>query len=167
MKIFHALVGIIFCTITACYAAPLNEAVKVASKGTTDVIAEFGKTHISVKITTHEVDIGMSSDPLPDKNWSNCTYSRFPCSLVDHLEISIDNNTLFVARSVFADLADLGMVSLEKDKNGHFVLILRGGDASESYTTEITFDETAVKRRILKSNEAQSTVYFASPSMDN
>lgn len=170
-KIFHGLMGIALCTITICHAAPQVDFVKVAPQGTTDVTAAFGKTRVSVKITTHEVDIGKPSDPWPEKKLSSCTYSRFPCSPVDYMEISVNGNILFVARSVYADLADIGVASLRQEKRGQFVLILGGGDASESYTAEVIFDGNMVKQRTVKSNEAQrimqSTTYFASPSMDN
>ena len=82
----------------------------------------------------------------------------------------MNGNALFVARSVYADLADVGIASLHKKKKGQFVLTLCGGDASESYTLEITFDENLVRERTLISNEArqimQKTTYFASQSMN-
>lgn len=159
------------CTVTVCNAAPSTSSqTKVASQGTTDIAATFGKTKVSVKITTRELAIGKPSDERPSKILSSCTYSRFPCSLVDYMEIAINGNAVFVARSVYADLADLGTVSLRQKKKGQFVLKLGGGDASESYTVEVTFDENMVRQRTFSSNEArqvmQKTTYFDSQSMN-
>ncbi len=170
-KILRGLLGIVLCAVMVCNAAPLaGSEAKVASKGVTDVAAAFGKTQVSVKITTHEVDIGKPSDPRPEKILSSCTYSRIPCSPVDYMEISVNGNALFVARSIYADLADVGVASLRQKKKGQFVLTLGCGDASESYTVEVTFDENLVRQRTFMSNEArqvmQRTTYFASQSMD-
>jgi hypothetical protein len=165
------LLGVVLCAVMVCHAAPpAGNGIKVASKGVTDITTAFGKTQVSVKITTHEVDVGMPSDPRPEKILSNCTYSQFPCSPVDHLDISINGNPLFVARSVYADLADVGVVSLRQQKKGLFVLTMAGGDASESYTVEITFDINLVRQRTFMSNEVkqvtQRTTYFEPPAMD-
>jgi hypothetical protein len=169
--IFRNLLSIVLCAVMVCNAAPLaGSRVKVASQGVTDVAAAFGKTQVSVKITTHEVDIGKPGGERPTKIHSNCTYSRVPCSPVDYVEISVNGNALFVARSVFADLADVGEASLHQKKKGQFVLTLGGGDASESYTVEVTFDENLVRQRTFMSNEArqvmQRTTYFAPQSMN-
>lgn len=170
-KIFRGLLIIVLCTVMVCNAAPLSDGrVKVASHGVTDVTTAFGKTQVSVKITTHEVDIGKLSDEWPQKRLSSCTYSRVPCSLVDYVEISVDDNVLLLARSVYADLADVGVASLRQKKKGQFVLTLGGGDASESYTVEVAFDKNLVRQRTLVSNEARQvmerTIYFAPQSMN-
>jgi hypothetical protein len=170
-RIFHGLLGIVLCAVMVCNAAPpAGSETKVASKGVTDIAATFGKTQVSVKITTHEVDIGKPSGQRPEKILSSCTYSRVPCSPVDYIEISVNGNALFVARSVYADLADLGVASLRQKKKGQFVLTLGGGDASESYTVAVTFDENLVRQRTFTSNEAsqvmQRTIYFDSQSID-
>jgi hypothetical protein len=47
---------------------------------------------------------------------------------------------------------------------------LGGGDASESYTVKVTFDEGRVRQRTLMNNEArevvQRTLYLAPAPMD-
>lgn len=167
--IFRGLLSIVLCAAMVCNAA--SGRIKVASQGVTDIAAAFGKTQVSVQITTHEVGIGKPSDERPKKILSSCTYSRFPCSSVDYVEISVNGNTLFVARSVYADLADVGEASLRQNKKGQFVLTLGGGDASESYTVEITFDRNLVRQRTFMSNEArqimQKTIYFAPQAMND
>lgn len=144
--------------------------VKVAAQGMTDLDAMFGKSQISVKITTHEVDIGKPCDDWPKKKLTSCTYSHFPCSLVDYVGISVNGNSLFVDRSVYADLADVSAASLHQKKNGQFALTLHGGDASESYTVEVRFDKNLVRQREFMSNMdgqvLQRTTYFASQLLD-
>jgi len=80
------------------------------------------------------------------------------------LEISVNGKDLSVARSVYADLADLSKAVLRVNKKKQFILKLVGGDASESYTLEVTFDGGLVRQRTLTSNEAQhvmqKTSYF-------
>lgn len=170
-KIFLGLLGIILCAVMVCNAAPLaGSETKVASKGVTDVAAAFGKTQVSVKITTHEVDIGKPSDPRPGKILSSCTYSRVPCSLVDYMEIFVNGKALLMSRSVYADVADVSVASLRQKKKGQFVLTLSGGDASESYSVEVTFDKNEVRQRALISGldelVSERTTYFVLPPLD-
>jgi hypothetical protein len=169
--ILRRVLGLVPCAIMGCAAAPVTGSeTTVAPKGVTDVAAAFGNAQVSVKITTHEVDIGAPSDQRPEKMVSSCTYSRFPCSPIDSLEISVNGNALFVARSVYADLADVGVAGLSQTKKGQIVLTLGGGDASESYTVKVTFDEGRVRQRTLMNNEArevvQRTLYLAPAPMD-
>jgi hypothetical protein len=142
----------------------------VAPQGVTEIEAVFDKTRISVKITAHEVDIGGVGVVPPEKNLSGCTYSRIPCSLVDYLEISINGRALFVARSVYADRADLGKATIRQSREGEFELILIGGDASESYTVCVAFDENRVKQKTVAANEAgqvaSQTTYFELDPLD-
>jgi hypothetical protein len=170
-KIFHGLLSIVLCTVMFCYGAPLSAGrTKVFSQGVTNVTAAFGKTRISIKITTHEVDIGKLSDKWPQKRLSSCTYSRVPCSPIDYVEISVNSNALLVPRSVYADLADVAEASVRQNKKGQFALILGGGDASESYTVEIIFGENLVSQRIFMDNESgqvmEKNIYYASQTMD-
>ena len=87
------------------------------------------------------------------------------CSVVDGLEIGVNGETLFVPRSVFSDRADLNGAEIRPDKDG-VVLVLSGGDASESYELRITFDAEHVTGRTLISGEfgdvLQKTTYFQS-----
>jgi hypothetical protein len=135
----------------------------VASQGDTLVFSTIGKLATKVTITTHEVQIGKPSDGRPDVILSNCTYSKYPCSVVDRLQIVVNGNPLFVPRSAFADLADLNNAEIEGSKNG-WVLRLGGGDASETYIVRIEFDGAQVTRRTVSSGTLpnkpmQETIY--------
>jgi len=169
-EMFRIALSIALCAVMICNAAPLAVDKKnVASLGTTEIANSFGKIHVSVKIETHEVDIGRPSDPWPERRVSSCTHSRFPCSLVDYIEIKVNGTTLFVARSVYADLADLSMASLSQNGRGQFVLTLAGGDASEGYSVEVAFDKDRVKHRTrisgLDRQVTQKTTYYVLPPL--
>src|SRR5580658_7304341 len=146
-NIGYGLLVIVLCTARICDAAQQADSMKVASQGTTAIAAVFGAAPVSIKITTHEIDIGKPSD-APGKRLGSCTYSRFPCVAVDDLDISVNGKRLFVPRSVYADLTDINVASLHQEKK-QYVLTLLGGDASESYTVNVFFNGAIVKERTL------------------
>jgi hypothetical protein len=80
--------------------------------------------------------------------------SRIPCSVVDGLEITIGGKSVFIPRSVFADLSDVNDAKVIMQK-GAYVLLLTGGDASESYIVKIVFDSQRVIYRSVTSGEFQ------------
>lgn len=138
--------------------------VKVEPSGETALVANIGKTKIEVNFNTHEVQIGKPSDHRPAVIKSNCTYSKYPCSIVDWIGISVNGNPLFVPRSAFADLADLNDATISATKKG-WVLTLDGGDASEGYIVKITFGANEVMLRTLASGMSpdqllQKTIYY-------
>ena len=135
----------------------------IASKGETNIVAKSANFNVQVKIRTHEVQIGKPSDKIPDVIRSSCSYSQYPCSILDYLDIFVNDKRILVPRSVFCDLADLntGEVKIESRKG---ILKLTGGDASASYRVKIEFDEERVKRRVTSSGmlpdePSQETVY--------
>lgn len=139
------------------------ESIRVASQGNTLVDAASGQTKVQVVLKTHKMEIGKPADPRPAVIESNCTYSKFPCSLVDGLTIHVNGNALFVPRSVFADLADLNTVDV-KPAGKVWDLTISGGDGSEGFIVRITFDTEQVVRRTLASaispkKPLQETVY--------
>lgn len=136
----------------------------VASSGETAVRGKVGKHTVVVFIKTHEVPIGQPTEARPPVIESNCTYSKYPCSIVDHVKILWNGRALFVPRSAFSDLADLGNAELEVSEKGS-VLTLYGGDASESYIAKVEFNASRVKRRTLASGMSpskplQETIYY-------
>lgn len=167
---FFGLFWIVPCLVMVCGSAQgLDNWLPVATEGVTAFHSAFGKKQVVVKMTSHEVEIGKPSDPRPEKVLSSCTYARFPCSLVDYLEISVNDKPLFVARSVYADLADVNKVNVQQQK-GVFILTVDGGDASESYRVKVIFDEQSIRKRILMNNETgqvlQETIYAVQKTMD-
>jgi hypothetical protein len=137
----------------------------IAPTGVTVITASVAKTSVQVKIRTHEVQIGRQGDERPKVIDSNCTYSRYPCSNVDEVDIVVNGNELFVPRSVFCDLADLASADLVVGRRTS-VLTLHGGGASEAYFVKVEFDETQVKKRVLTGamspkEPLQETVYHS------
>ncbi len=135
----------------------------IASKGETVIVAKSAKFNVHVKIRTHEVQIGKPGVKIPDVIRSSCSYSQYPCSIVDYVDIFVNDKRIFVPRSVFCDLADLntGEVKIEQKKA---MLILIGGDASASLIVRIEFDEERVNRRVafsgmLPDEPSQETTY--------
>lgn len=135
----------------------------VSSSGETNISREFKKYRVNVKISTSEVEIGKPSDGLPEIRNNSCTYSRYPCSLVDQIDIKINETPIFVPRSVYSDLADINMAKLVAGTKS-YILTLDGGDASESYKAVIKFNRERIISREVWSGEAgkktQETRYF-------
>jgi hypothetical protein len=124
--------------------------IPVAKKGETHIVSTKDNVTVQVSIDTREVNIGKPSDPRPEVIKNNCTYSEYPCSVVDWVGIKVNGDSIIVPGSVFADLSDLNIAKIIKITNG-WNLILNGGDASESYIVTIEFDKVRVKRRTLAS----------------
>ena len=162
MTIDHICVILLFgFAAEMAVAAPVS--VKVASHGQTSVSVTANKLLVQVKIRTHEEEIGKQSDPPPKVIDSNCTYSRYPCSVVDRLEIIVKGVSLFVPRSAFCDLADLNTAEINTSTRG-ITLKLVGGDGAASFVVNIEFDANRVKRRTLAGGESggklsQDTTY--------
>ena len=144
---FLAFIAITFATENA---RANGTSTPVASHGETFVLAAADKLTVQVKIKAHEVQIGEPSDSRPAVIETNCTYSKYPCSIVDRVEITVNGNALFIPRSTFSDLADIYRAEIKSAGKGS-VLRLDGGDGSEGYIVKIEFDATHVKRRTLAS----------------
>jgi len=155
-------VGLMFVMTTQLLVASLTAPVPVSSKGETVVSSRLGNLAIEARIRTHELPNGTAASPVKPTD-SACTMSRVPCSIVDGLDIAIAGEPIFVPRSAFADLADLSSAKLAIE-HGKYVLVLVGGDASESYVVRIAFDRRHVTYRSLTSGEfpehpLQETIY--------
>jgi hypothetical protein len=137
----------------------------VASRGETLVVSGDGQPKVRVKIKTHEMQIGKPSDERPAVIESNCTFTRYPCSLVSRIEITVKGKRLFVPRSAFCDLADVSRADISVGKEGS-TLTLVGGDGADSFIVKIEFDATHVKRRTVEGGESggqlsEETTYHA------
>lgn len=162
-QIFNIIVCVYILLASGSYAETVKQRTPVASKGETVIVAKSAKLNVQVRITTHEVQIGKPSDQRPDVIRSSCTYSRYPCSIVDGIDIAVNDKTIIVPRSVFCDLADLNTAEIKIGQK-ESILTLIGGDASESYIVKIVFDAEQVKRRVtasgmLPDQPSQETTY--------
>ncbi|MEW5745527.1 MAG: hypothetical protein AB1805_08860 [Nitrospirota bacterium] len=135
----------------------------IAPNGQTIIEGRLHKHNVKVTIETHIVQIGKPSDKRPVRVNSSCTYSRYPCSLVDSIDITVSGSPIRIPRSVFCDLADLNSATINEEKK-RLLLTLTGGDASESYIMKIEFDTQRVRKRSLFSGESnrllQETTYY-------
>jgi hypothetical protein len=159
MKTACALVSFgIALVIDMAYADPIP----VASRGETLLVSTGGQLKVEVKINTHEMQIGKPSDGRPavivsNCTYRNCTYSKYPCSIIDRIQISVNGKRLFIPRSAFCDLADSNRAEISVDKNGS-TLRLEGGDGAESFIAKIEFDATQVKRRTVEGGESGGAI---------
>lgn len=149
-QIFNIAFYAFILLVTGSYAETVQQQTWVESKGETVIVAKSAKLNVQVTITTHEEQIGKPSDRRPDVIRSSCTYSKYPCSIVDAIDISVNNKSIFIPRSVFCDLADLNTAQIKIGEK-ESILTLMGGDASESYIVKIVFDSGRVKRRVKES----------------
>lgn len=148
---------------SASYAETTQQRTPIEAKGETVVVAKSAKLNIRVTIKTHEMQIDKPSDKRPDVIRSSCTYSRYPCSVVDYIDILVNGKPIIVPRSVFCDLADLNTAEVQI-KQEDAIIVLTDGDASESYIVKIEFDTERVKRRVtasgmLPDEPSQETTY--------
>lgn len=134
------------------------------SNGSVNATVNLNSSKITILLSSHIVDIGRPSDPFPRHRTNNCTYSAYPCKLVDALELKVSGRPITIPRSVFSDLADVGAAQITTIGAGKFQLVLDGGDASESYTVKIIFDKHRVRERIVVGGESQQvserTLYY-------
>ncbi len=138
--------------------------VPIASTGETVIKKSSATFNVQVEVKTHEVQIGKPSEKRPDKIRTNCTYSRYPCSIVDYIDVTVNNRQIFVPRSVFSDLADLNTAGI-KIEGQKAILTFEAGDASESLILRIEFDAERVTRREMIAGEVpgsklQETNYY-------
>ncbi len=170
MKLKTSLLTCLGLMLATGYACAEKSFVTVAPQGEAIVLENHGDSSIRIKIKTHEVQIGKPSDGMPVVVDSNCTYSKYPCSIVDRLSITVGGVALFVPRSLFCDLADLNSAEI-RTRGGHSVLTLLGGDASESYIIKINFDGKNISKRILSSaaepdQPLEETIYHVNTTGD-
>ncbi len=154
---------IAFLLASNTFAGNMDKRSIVAPSGETTVRKEFKKNILFVTISTHEVDIGKPSDGFPEIRNNSCTYGRYPCSVVDRIDIRIDGKRIFVPRSVYSDLADITSVTITSQK-GLYVITFEGGDASETYNVIIRLDREMIMSRELWDGESgrklQETKYL-------
>jgi hypothetical protein len=137
-------------------------AASVAPSGNTVIAATSAKINAQAVLTTRQVVIKEADRERTDIPATSCTYSRFPCSVVDYLSIIVKGKPISVPRSVYLDLADINTAVVITEKGKH-ILRLTGGDASESYRVVIEFDANRVRTKRVYSGEGngllQETVY--------
>jgi hypothetical protein len=141
---------------------------KIAPNGETSISSIARKTTATVSFTTVAVPVSSAGGQTP--SYPQCTGSRVPCSLTERIRITVDGSDVFVPRSAWADLGDISYADLISS-HGSFVIVIRGGDASESYVVRLSFNRRGVLVRRIFSGEdprhlLEITRYFQ-PSTSN
>jgi hypothetical protein len=155
-RFVFVLYFLFFSTLFALSQSARLGADVAVSGGTSTSVSGAGKKAV---VTIHTVRIENSDVAFPQNETEAKTVT-----LVKGLDIQINGNSLFVPRSVFADLIDPHRMSAKFEK-GAFVLSISGGDAAEAYGVRVYFDTAKVTRRVLTSSltpdtVAQDTRYF-------
>lgn len=144
MKIIFNLFVVLSYVMAMPACAQESQKVVVTSEGETLISASGAQ----VIIRTREVDIGKPGAGQQKSKQASCTYSRYPCSVVEDIDITVNGHPLIISvpRSAYCDRSDVNKANLKADGRV-WVLTLYGGDASESYIAKIIFDESRVLRR--------------------
>jgi hypothetical protein len=153
--IFKIVVCLPILLATALYAQTAQERKPVASNGETVIDAKSAKYNVRVKIVTHQVNVGKPSDKRPEVIPSRCTYSRYPCSIVDRIDIAVNGKSVHVPCAALCSVtADLNTAELWTAQN-RSILTLTGGDAAGSYIVKIEFDSKRVLHSAVFNGEAE------------
>jgi hypothetical protein len=123
---------------------------RIAPEGQTELSAVIKATRVRVLFRTSTEPI--SADDPDHRRFFQCTYSRVPCSLTEDIRIVVDGHEVAVPKAAYADLGDIATAEL-KTIHGQMVLTIQGGDASESYVAQLTFNRQRVYERRLSSGE--------------
>ncbi|MGC2637451.1 MAG: hypothetical protein WA294_09755 [Acidobacteriaceae bacterium] len=123
---------------------------RIAPDGNTELSGVIDATRVRVTFRTSTLPIP-ANDP-DHRRFVQCTYSRVPCSLTEDIRIFADGSEVIVPKAAYADLGDIATAELTT-KHGHMVLTIQGGDASESYIAQLTFNRQRVYERRLSSGE--------------
>jgi hypothetical protein len=143
-QIFKIVVCLSILLATASHAQIVQQQKPVAANGETVIKANSPKFNVRVKIVTHQVNIGKPSDKRPEVIPSRCAYSRYPCSIVDRIDIAVNGKSIGVPCAALCSVtADLHMAEV-RIEYGIAFLTLHGGDAADSYTVKIEFDSKMV-----------------------
>lgn len=119
-------------------AAP--QAVDIAKPGETSLRAVFGGKTVQVTFYSARLKKSAPGFPLFLDDYSN------EISIVQRMTIVVDEKTISVPWSAYADLFDArkGFLRLEK---GIFVLVVVGADGADTYWVHVCFDAKRVIKR--------------------
>jgi hypothetical protein len=139
-----------------------------AQKTVSTAVTANGETRLvlgaaTVTVRTRETPTP-KQDEMHDNRWSACTGARVPCLLTEFFQIRVNGKPIYVPYSAFADLGDMGSLTLQR-LEGKYVLTIGGGDAAGSYLAKLTFDSTRVIARVVAPGEdrtqpSERTTYY-------
>ncbi len=106
----------------------------ISADQTTNLKLIEKKINVSVQINAKRMMVeDVAIPPRPE----------YMALIVTKISITVDGENVFVPRSVFADLVDANKANLEAFEKG-WKLTIVGGDASDTYTTVVFFNNKQV-----------------------
>lgn len=132
--------------LMSCSLAESAEA--IFPNGRSVISETMGGQSVRVELFTRTVNIGSPAAMRHSAASAACTFSRFPCNVLDSLVLTLDGHKISVPRSAFCGVSDLRSAAVVH-QNKNLVLIMEGADASEAYILKISFDKSGVQTRIL------------------
>lgn len=165
MKIISNSILYMLLFVSTLHSEVIQQAIPVNRNGLILIDIIYDNTPIRISIDTQVINVKNKNEQNePCKNF-NCSDSKNPYNMVNKIKLRIDNKAIFFPRSAFCDLTDIISASLIIE-NEEMILLIIGGDASESYKVEIIFDKKRVKRRVfyslmLPDKPLQQTTYYS------
>ncbi|WP_157201924.1 hypothetical protein [Massilia sp. Root335] len=167
----NRILGLIFPLALTLFSLGVSASESISPRGRTVILNSIDGHKVVAEFVTHEVNIRQPNTKQRLPSVPGCTYARFPCIFLDSLRIAVDGSQVAVPLSVSATLPDLMTAELRKNEQ-NFVLILKGGDASEGYKVIVEFDKSGIKSRRLYGPfdpdfVLEETVYHQENAADN
>ncbi|MFO1341199.1 MAG: hypothetical protein U1F53_23745 [Burkholderiaceae bacterium] len=134
----------------AVFAATVGP-VDVISGGTVTIMGGPKGPLVEASIATYALQGNTPQEGDKAFLAKDCPWGKAPCSLVEDLALRVGKSQIYVPRSAFGGLANVRQAELTTPSPGRFRLLLRGGDASESYIAIIDFDKDRVMKRQISS----------------
>jgi hypothetical protein len=161
-RLFPVVLVLTFLMAFASDAMP-NET-EIAAAGTSTLGAKLGGKSLEISIRTVQLK---NSDPLFPMEPG---YAK-EVSIIQGMAINIDGQSLFVPRSVFADLFNPRKASIALDKDA-FVLSIVGADGADLYLVRVHFNAARIYRRMVygafdSKNATEDTRYRRGEVLDN
>lgn len=118
----------------------------------TAAVAASGEITLTARSSQLDVQVSIRTGPVEKADHFGAPEGYVARSRVKRIDIVVGGNSIWVSNSVFCDLFDVQVAELrlEGEKG---LLIVEGGDASESFWVKIEFDRKRVKRRTSGSGE--------------
>jgi hypothetical protein len=103
---------------------------------------------IDVKIKT--VDYSSSFPYKQGFRWGTTTNK--PKKLISMLSVKLDGKEFYIPFSVYSDLTNPKLASVNTNKD-EFIVEIKGGDAASAYTARLYFNKNTLKRKKVSHNE--------------
>lgn len=139
----RAIIHLIFaCLLLSEVLGAEPKPVKIAKTGESSVQAVLEGKTVQVTLDTVIVKRSEAGFPLALEDYSN------EVSIVKRMTIAVGTRSLWVPRSVYADLYD-AWAGVLRSEDKSFVLSIGGGDGAYKYSVRVYFDANKITKRSL------------------